>query len=691
MIFVRIISPDEFPAAWLTLQPRQHRAAGNPGTKTKYEYKDVITAFDIETTRLPELEQSFMYVWQWSFANEYVVLGRTWEQFLRLVATIHKALKPDERLVVFVHNLSYEFSFLRGIHRFEASEVFAIKARKILHCRWGCLDFRCSYLHSNMSLAEYVSKMGAQWQKLEGFDYDAIRYPWTPLKEDEQAYCVHDVIALVDAVQREMQHDGDNLYTFPLTSTGYVRRDTKDAMRSENKYNWLHAQLPDLHIYDMLRESFRGGDTHASRFFSGQIVRNAHSADRSSSYPDIVCNCQFPVGPFFVEKEVLSKEKVLELIQVREKAVLMRVAISGITLADPLLPMPYLSTNKCRNLIKEQTDNGRVLSADYLETTITDVDLRILLREYKWTDIVFMEVAHARYGRLPDALINETIEYYRHKTELKNVEGQEVYYTKSKNKLNSIYGMMAQDPAKVRLLYTQDGVIDEWGQIDYYPEDHRKDKEQMLVESNKKAFLAYQWGVWVTAWARYRLREGIWLVIEQGGEPLYCDTDSVKYLGDVDWSGYNRQRIKDSTRSGAFADDPSGERHYMGVFEMEHDMVFFRTWGAKKYAYVEDRKGQLRLICTTAGVGKSLGAEELLAAGNGDPLKAVEAYKPGFVFHAAGGLEAIYNDETDELIQIDGHELHITPNVTLRPSTYELGLAGEYERLLRGYAANVLF
>ena len=303
-----------------------------------------------------------------------------------------------------------------------------------------------------------------------------------------------------------------------------------------------------------------------------------------------------------------------------------------------------------------------------------------------------METAHARYGKLPQSLINCAIEYYKGKTELKGVPEKEILYGKQKNKLNAIYGMMAQCPCRRKLIYTQNGVIDEWGQIDYYPEDHTKTDQEILDEANRKAFLCYQWGCWVTAWARYRLREGIWTVIDQGGEWLYGDTDSVKYLGEVDWSAYNVERIRASTASGAWADDPHGERHYMGVYEMEHDMLAFRTWGAKKYAYtVKPGKKWMakhpgsteELICTTAGVAKTLGAEELLAAGG------LEAYKPGFVFRAAGGLEAVYNDDVDEVVEIDGHELHITPNVTLRESTYEMGISWDYERLLHRYQLSI--
>ena len=109
-------------------------------------------------------------------------------------------------------------------------------------------------------------------------------------------------------------------------------------------------------------------------------------------------------------------------------------------------------------------------------------------------------------------------------------------------------------------------------------------------------------------------------------------------------------------------------------------MIAFRTWGAKKYVYVHLKAGEPELVCTIAGVGKSAGAEELCRHGG------ITAFDLDFVFRDAGGLEAVYNDTADMILDIDGHKLHITPNVTLRPSTYTVGLAGDYERLLRSYA-----
>lgn len=662
-----IVTPEQFPLEWLYNRPLVKRKQGNQRTKKRVKYKDIITAFDIETTRLIDIEQSVIYVWQWQFDEDYTVVGRTWEQFAAFQRKIAKIL-DDSVLVVFVHNLSYEFQFLRGIYQFSPDEVFAIKSRKVLKCNMhGCFEFRCSYIHSNMNLDTYTKKMGVKHKKLTGtFDYEKIRYPWTKLSNDELAYCVHDVQGLVEAIKIEMEHDGDNLYTFPLTSTGYVRRDAKKAM-SNVSFGFVKNQLPDYEIYKMLREAFRGGNTHANRYYANYTLHNVHSADRSSSYPDVMCNCKFPISEFYRLGDLPYKD-VVKLIERRNKALIMRVAITGIYLTRIDWGCPYLSISKCRHIENALEDNGRILSADYLETTLTDIDLRIVLQEYSFSDIRFFDVASSRYGYLPAPLISTICQYYHYKTELKNVPGQELLYMKSKNKLNSLYGMCAQDPVKQSILFINNDF-----------QEQNEEEAKLLFEHNKKAFLAYQWGVWVTAWARYRLEEGIILAhgdIENPNSPqfVYCDTDSVKYLGDIDLTVFNRQRITDSKRSGAYATDPAGITHYMGVYEKEHDMCEFRTMGAKKYVYREIPED--KLICTIAGVSKSLGGKELEFHGG------ITAFHEGFTFEQAGGLEAVYNDDVDNVIYVEGHSLHITANVVLRPSTYTLGLSADYKRLL---------
>lgn len=569
---------------------------------------------------------------------------------------------------------------MKGIYSFCPADVFAVASRKVVKCdMWGCFEFRCSYKLTNMSLAQFTKKFAVKHQKLSGeeFDYSVKRYPWTPLSPEELEYCTHDVLGLVEAVNALMARDGDTLQTIPPTSTGYVRREAKRAMKQGNVHHGLvYSIAPDIELYRALREAFRGGNTHANRYFAGDVIRNVHSADRSSSYPAVICNCEYPMSVFVpLQPSELNEDYVARCLTVRHKAMLLVVGITNVRLKDKYWGCPYLSKDKCRKIKGGicTEDNGRILRAEYLETTITDVDLHIILDEYEGK-LKIMKGWYSSYKKLPQPLIDEVIKYYKEKTELKGVKGMEVYYDKSKALLNSLYGMMAQDPVKHSLLFKQ---IGDWDI------DTTKTDEELLEKSNSKAFLAYQWGVWVTAHSRMALERGIRLVHEtEGAEFVYCDTDSVKYTGDVDWTSYNTERIAECKESGSFATDPAGVTHYMGVFEPEdlkdtgYAYYEFKTLGAKKYAYVE-RPGE-GVHCTIAGVNKQKGGAEL------DEHGGLSAFEEGFVFRKAGGTSAVYNDNPPmDSVVIDGHVLPVTANVAIIPSEYTLGITGEYERILK--------
>lgn len=661
----------------------QTRPKGNPGGRKKTLYKNMVCAFDIECSTLRRPLQSFMYIWQWQFGPDITVIGRTWEQFLKLCAELSTYCGEHEKWVVFIHNASYEFQFISGVYHFTPEEVFAVDFRKVLKfTMMDHLEFRCSYIHSNMSLDQFTRKMGAEHLKLSGeeFDYSKIRYPWTELTPRELEYCANDVIGLVEALTNEMSRDNDSLYTLPLTSTGYVRRDVRTSMRTFNKTN-LGRQLPGWDIYRMLRQGFRGGDVHANRYYTGSIIRGVKGADRSSSYPACQCNDPFPVGRWFVEENV-SAERMNELINIRNKAAIMEIAIYGpIRLKDPTWGAPYLTLDKCRNKIfpKDERgrelwgckDNGRILFAEYLETTVTDVDLRIILREYDFEGMHIIKMAYSTYGKLPQQFTDPIKKYYEAKTSLKGVDGREWEYMKSKNKLNAIFGMSVQDPVKDMILFTYGG---EQGGFQF----EGKDPRELLDESNRKAFSAYSWGVWTTAWARYHLHKMMWIIQETPGcEFIYCDTDSVKYTGDLDLDLYNKEMKKQSRKNKAVASDPKGKKHYMGVFEFEGEYREFITLGAKKYACIKEGSDKIEL--TLAGVDKEKGARELEKAGG------LEMFKEGFTFREGGGTESIYNDEPEPVppIRIKDHELKITRNVVIRDSTYTLGVTGEYGYILQ--------
>ena len=673
------ITPDKFDVGWYENIPAQKRKKGNQSTSQKYYYKDIITAFDIETTYIKEIDQSVMYIWQWQLGDSCTVVGRTWWDFKKFIRILIDHLDKTERLVVYVHNLSFEFQFLSGILEFIPDDVFAVDHRKVLKATYqGKIEFRCSYLQTNMNLRAFCEKMGVKNYKLK-MNYKKRRYWYTDLDQKEIAYCLNDVRGLVEAIQKEMERDGDNLYTIPLTSTGYARRDAKKAMRKVSRA-YIQNQVPSWELYKLLREAFRGGNTHASRYYSTRTIKNVKSVDISSCYPDAICNELYPVSKFFIINEPTVAD-VQKYVYEKKRACLIRCSLLNVRLKDDLIPVPYLAVSKCHGIANGVYDNGRILSADVIGlTTFTDIDLKILEEQYDF-DLIPITLAHARYGKLPPSYIKTVIEYYQNKTDLKDKPDDEEHtsdfyellYNKFKNLLNSLYGLMAQDPVKINIQY-----VDE---VDLFKEDPEADPQEILKENNKRAFLLYQWGVWVCCWGRYHLQQGI----NACGEGfIYCDTDSCKYVGDIDWDKLNVKRKKKSEQNKTFATDPNGKKHYMGLFEYEGEYLEFKTMGAKKYAYVklEENKetGKLEevLHITIAGVNKRIGAIELMRAGG------LSAMKEGFVFKYAGGLEARYNDhpEVHEYITEDNIPIPITRNVSLVENTKTLGLTAEYRELL---------
>lgn len=428
-----------------------------------------------------------------------------------------------------------------------------------------------------------------------------------------------------------------------------------------------------------MKRCFRGGDTCANRWYIDETLSDVSSYDRSSSYPDVLVNCQFPVTPFVECQQEIDVPYLEKLIFQRNRAIIFEIRLTDVRLKNKYWGDPYLTKDKSRNISSDaEIMNGRILSCSSLETVITDVDYRIIRETYDY-NIKILAWFKASKGMLPQCFRDYIIKLYRQKTELKGLIGStpeeteynERMYGKAKALLNAVYGMTATSPIKEMIEYLKED-------RDFHYEE--KSEEELFEDCKKRYWLPYEWGIYCTAWARFRLYEGISLVSKNQSyldsrfsDFIYCDTDSVKYLGSADWSAYNKLRMEDSKRNGAYATDPKGVTHYCGVYEEEHKMNKFRTCGSKKYAFVIDGK----LSVTIAGVDKKLGGKELAKHGG------IDALQDGFIFREAGGLCAKYNDfPSPDKITIDGHELQIISNCYLCESEYTLGTIELYKRIL---------
>lgn len=649
--------------------------------KRNVTYLEIPCTFDIETTNIYKRDDqgnidpdfrpfAFMYHWQFCI-NDEVCFGRTWKEFQELIKNLQDRMNLDNnhRLVIWCHNLNFEFQFFRRfvnvIDGFYKEDRAPLKV--VID---GGIEFRDSYILSNMTLQKFCqNEPNVIHYKLSGddFDYDKIRTPVTPMTEYELAYCYNDVRGLVECIRSRM--NDDTLASMPMTSTGYVRRDARNAIR-QNKKNreiFLASRLtPEL--YNLNREAFRGGDTHGNIRLSDQVLHDVDSYDIQSSYPATMMMNLFPCSAFFKIQVRTFLNRDLS-----DYALLMHVRFCDLKYVGEC-GIPYIALAKCRAITSDKIiDNGRVLYAGIVECVITSIDLDIIMDEYEVSDFFVNTVYASRYAPLSDEYKSVIMKYFTGKTALKGVAGSEYEYMKSKNKLNALYGMMCQKIDHDLTVYNGHDFITTASSLDEQIEKYYR---------SRNSFLSYQHGVFVTAWARKRLRDMLKVV---GRDVAYCDTDSIKCINghEEDFRKKNEELRDQAIKAGAFAEDKNGNVQYMGLWEHEtapdHGGKYesFKTLGAKKYVYCQNG----HYVSTIAGVNKKRGSQYFAEYG-------IENFKNGTRLTDSGHLTAFYNDDEIHTITIDGVEIETASNVALVDNTYTIGVTDEYLDILEKALAN---
>lgn len=587
------------------------------GDNKKQKFFDVPCCFDIETTSLyrdgnnyydydqqvrlgGKLEKvSTMYVWQFGI-NGYVIVGRTWEEFTGMMEEIANILGLCEsrRLIVFVHNLSYEFQFIRK--RFTWNRVFSIDLRKPIYAITDTgIEFRCSYLLSGYSLGKLSDQLTKyHCEKMTGdLDYSLLRHCKTPLTEKEMGYCVNDVKVVMCYIQ-EMIERYKGITRLPITKTGFVRKYCRKQClykkdengKTVNNWDFVNT-IHDLNIsgvdeFNALQRAFSGGFTHANMNYTDDVVENVSSYDFTSSYPYVMVSEKFPMSSG-VHVTVKSRKQFEFLIS--KYCCVFDIEFTKL-MSSQVQDTP-LSVSKC--LYKENVveNNGRVFSADKVVTTITDVDYSVLKMFYTWESETVVDMWCYRREYLPTEFVKSILGLYADKTTLKGVEGKEVEYLNSKEMLNSCYGMSVTNP--LRDEFTYEG---EWDVAKLSPEKIKETLDKYNESRNR--FLFYPWGVFVTAYARRNLFTGIY---ECGNDYVYSDTDSVK-VRNADrhaqyFKEYNdlvqyklRQACKHHGIEFSMVEPKTikGVNKMLGVWDYEGTYTRFKTLGAKRYMVEEE-------------------------------------------------------------------------------------------------------
>lgn len=670
-------------------------------------------SFDIETTSFERENNgkteklATMYVWQFG-VNGYIIIGRYWFEFVEMIKTISKVLQLNEnkRIIVYIHNLSFEFQFIRKM--FDWVNVFSIEERRPLYAlSVDGIEFRCSYLLSGYSLATVAKNLVKyKIKKLVGdLDYSLKRHSETPLNDNEIAYCVNDV-KIVMLYIKEYLENVRNIHSIPLTKTGGVRKFCRkecftiitDSGKKANNYDYKHLisglKIKDLSEFNAMQRAFCGGFTHANANYVNKVINNVASYDFTSSYPAVMVAEKYPMT-YGVKMQFKSNATFENLIRQNKYCVIFDIEFNDICAND--IYENYISVSKCIDKEKHVENNGRLVCAKRITLTITEIDFMIIRKNYNFSSYR-IGTAYV-YGKqyLPTEFVKAILQLYKKKTELKGVDGMENEYLNSKEMLNSCYGMCVTSPLRNTITYKNDL----WD-TDILSEN---EKREMLLKYNlsENRFLFYLWGVYVTAYARRNLWSGI---LNIKNDYIYSDTDSIKFINAERHKEYfaaynaaieNKLKTACNYHNLDYAlcapQTIKGKTKVLGVWDFEGVYNKFKTLGAKRYLVnekdaltVDGKKYDFSL--TVSGINKKKAIPYLLEKyGENGIFEAFDNYLYLPPNYSGKNILTYIDYETDGLLTDylgNTKEFHELSSVNLSPSEYTLNLSVLFLQYLGG-------
>lgn len=627
-------------------------------SKTSDTYNDVIIMIDTETSKETPETVCKNYVVAWTLSmraygqNLVTLYGTRPSELVTCINNIITNMLGDNT-IIFVHNLSYDWVFLRKFflkawgtpeHQLNTKShypIFITFANGVM--------LRDSLILAQRSLDKWAKDLNVEHQKAVGaWVYDEIRQQGNRFTPDEKTYIEHDTLAGVECIDKTMQVLHKKIYSLPYTATGIPREEVRKRAKNNRGRDLFKKIVSDYDTQEFLEDVFHGGYTHNNRHYCERVVRGEIDAyDEASAYPYVMCAYKFPMSAFY-NTEPATPEWILN--NAADYAYIFTLILIKPRLKNDLISMPALQKSKGIKMINAVDDNGRILCAEYFEIRLNEIDLAVIMQQYDFDKAICIDVKYAVKDYLPRWFTDYVYQCFVDKTQLKG--GDPVQYSIAKAKLNSLYGMCVQRP--VKLIIEENYITG-----DYSISENQDERElyQKYVD-NYNSVLPYQWGVWVTSLAFANLFEigsyaGVW---------IYSDTDSC-YGMEWDTEGlaaYNescKQRLRER---GYGAVEHNGREYWLGVCELDGQYKEFVSVGAKRYA-VRMLNDVLKI--TVAGVPKS----GVLCLKDD-----IRNFKRGLIFdgETTGKMQHTYFYEDDIYMDRNGNERG--DSIDLSPTTYVL-------------------
>lgn len=639
-----------------------------PGKK-KYDdrsYSDCIMMLDTETSKNKKLEdgkENHVVIWTLSiraFNHNIVTLwGRKPSECILCVDKLVDEIAGEIK-VLYIHNLSYDWVFLRKFFidtMGEPKKQLNTKPHYPVYIEFNNgLILKDSLILSQRRLEKWADDLDVEHKKAVGYwDYNAYRNQNYEYSEDELHYAEFDTLAGVECIQKTMDELGKRIYSMPLTATGIPREQVRERAGSKYHEKFLNMALT-YEEYQFALDVYHGGYTHNNRHEMGWI-HEAICKDFASSYPYWMLVGKYPMEKF-IETGAMTFEEILKYKD--EYAFMIEVTFYNARLKDDGIPMPYLQYSKCLATYNDISDNGRILCATLCTIRVSEMDLDIILDQYDFDTYEITKLYTSKKDYLPRWFTDYVYECFKDKTMLKG--GDPTSYALAKAKLNSLYGMCVQRPLR-------DNWIEDYQTGQFTCETQTGEEDYDKYINRITSILPYQWGMWVTIHAAYALFK-LSKCIADDGLWLYSDTDSIYATkwDDERLKAYNNEVIERTHARGYEGISHNGRLYYMGLAETDGVYSEFKGLGSKRYSCRDKESGKLKI--TVAGVPKS-GVKCL--------DDNIDNFKRGLIFRGAVTGKLQHTIVQADKIHIDEDGNEVGDSIDLSPCDYLLDEVNIYD------------
>lgn len=463
--------------------------------------KQLTYCADFETTPLAQYEvegETRVYLWKLMGVDDDIdELGISMETFIEKISSLGD-------VVIYFHNLSFDGEFIlwyllangytyeeKTINNNTLSSIIdetgSIYTIKVRFDRNNQVELRCSYKLFPKSIKDIGEMVGIP--KLnETHNYEELKNYKTieEVPEEEKNYITNDVRIMVALIK---YLKSKHIQGLTMSSSAY-----KNWLK--DKYSLAKHQMkksPDEEVVEIVRKSYRGGITKVNPKYAGQEFNDVISFDVNSLYPSVMYENPMPIGDGKIYKSIEEgKEDSRHLF----------IIVAFVQYGKVRTGMHAFIGNNSGFTYARKYSYDEVLENKMLYLWEDEFNLFKIVYDAEYTILKVVGWKKANY------VFKDYIDRWY---ELKKNAKNDTERALAKLMLNSLYGKFGMNDSRVTKIPLTIG-----------------DTIIYRTIENNTTYYYKEVASYITSKARCKLAS---FMNRCGDNFLYCDTDSVYYIG----------------------------------------------------------------------------------------------------------------------------------------------------------------